>query len=176
LPPTHFGVGGIAHVGQGAVVTNTQLAASHGFCAALIFDSVPFATEIPQTPGKPHDVNICVQSASVVHASDPAMTAFTLRRVCSHFSFGVRDIVLAMAEASGAASATADADASTPVAAARGDGFSSGFGTRREPVAAGASELELDEWQQTTANGSSTTMVNVAEPAAKKGERLTPLK
>jgi hypothetical protein len=78
----------MAQVGQGAVVTNTQLAASHGFCAALIFASLPFATEIPQTPEKPHDMNICVQSASVAHASDPATTAFTLRRVCSHFSFG----------------------------------------------------------------------------------------
>ncbi len=87
MPPTHLGGGGMGHVGQGAPVTSVQLAASHGFSAALIFDSLPFATEIPHTPAKPHDMYICVQSASVVHASDPATIAFTLRRVCSHFAF-----------------------------------------------------------------------------------------
>jgi hypothetical protein len=41
-------------------------------------------TEAPQTPGKPHDVVICVQSASVTQSRDVAMIAPMVRRICSH--------------------------------------------------------------------------------------------
>jgi len=56
LPATHLGDGGIAQVGQGAAVTTVHLNSSHGFSAARIRDSVPFATAMPHTPDKPQPV------------------------------------------------------------------------------------------------------------------------
>jgi hypothetical protein len=84
LPSTHFGGGGIAHVGQGAPTTSAQLKSSQGFCSPRILVSLFLFTEAPQTPGKPHDVVICVQSASVTQSRDVSMIAPIVRRICSH--------------------------------------------------------------------------------------------
>lgn len=155
----HFGADGIAHVAHGAAVTVTQLPAFHGSMAALIFASDFFATATPHIPFNPHDVNTCVQSASVPHASECAIVPLMMRRTSSHFALGLTEIG-ALGEAVGAASTTTEATATAL-------DCSAGFGSAGAPlpmlaalVGAGATSA-LERLQQITAKGTAATAESV---------------